>query len=92
MFKSVEEIDKYLNDCETVDYAYPIEEMSPREKLKAAYSEEVGNKVRWAVNDAIEFFEGLECVMDKQEIKKTIKKLEKAKESLAYPFSITSCH
>ena len=88
MFKTIEDLDRYLNDCETVDYAYPIEEMTPREKLKAAYSEEVGNKVRWAVNDAIEFFSNLECVMDKKEIKKVINKLEKAKESLTYPFSV----
>lgn len=88
MFKTIEDLDKYLNGCETVDYAYPIEEMSPREKLKCAYSEEVGNKIRWAVDDAIEFFSNLDCVMDKKEIKKVINKLEKAKESLTYPFSV----
>lgn len=88
MFKTLEDLDNYLKDCETVDFAYPLEEMSQREKLKAAYSEEVGNKVRWAVDDAIEFFSNLECVMDKKEIKKVINKLEKAKESLTYPFSV----
>lgn len=63
--------------------------MSDREKLAVEYNIEVGNEARFKMNNAIDFMAKVdENIIQKDEKKKILKKMEKALETFTYPFDL----
>lgn len=88
MFKTIDELDKYLEEHWT-DKDDDPKTWSPKEKLMAVYNNEIGSALNCNLYEAIEFWDNYEGnILTKDEIRAIQKRIDKLRSCIDVPFII----